>query len=103
MHEATFFEGSTERMYTCQAGTARQAIILAWKAAMQDQMSEDEDVSTWVPDDLRVTSPSDEELKQLLPLPDKVAFAVIVDVGRMTMACGFVRNVTPKIDALART
>ena len=82
-----------ERMYTCQAASAKQAVILAWKAAMQDQMGEDEDVSVWVPDDLRVTSPSDEEFKQLLPLPDKVDFAVIVDCGRMTMACGFVRKV----------
>lgn len=93
MHEAVFFEGSVERMYTVQAGTARQAVTLAWRAAMQDQVGEDEDVTSWTPDDLMVTSPSDEEFKRLLPLPDKVDFAVLVDRGRMTMACGFVRKV----------
>lgn len=92
MHEATIFEGSSERMYTCQASSARQAITLAWKAAMQDQVGEDEDVSTWVPDGLMVTSPSDQEFERLLPLPDKVDFAVVVDKDRMTMAVGFVRK-----------
>lgn len=93
MHEATFFEGSMERMYTCQAPSARAAVELAWKAAMQDQVGEDEDVSTWTPDGLFVTSPSDEKFERLLPLPDKVDFAVLVDRDRMTMACGFVRKV----------
>lgn len=92
MHEATIFEMSVERMYTVSARTAKEAITLAWRAAVQDQVGEDEDVSIWEPDDLRVTSPSDEEFKRLLPLPDAVGFAVIVDLGRMTGACGFVRK-----------
>jgi hypothetical protein len=94
MHEATFFAGDQERMYTCQARTARGAVELAWKAAMQDQVGEDEDVSTWTPDGLMVTTPSDERFERLLPLPDAVNFAVLVDRDRMTMACGFVRKVS---------
>ena len=93
MHEATIFEGGSERMYTCCAPTAKAAITLAWKAAMQDQVGEDEDVSVWVPDGLKVTTPLDEKFERLLPLPDKVDFAVVVDRDRMTMACGFVRKV----------
>ena len=92
MYEATIFEMSVERMYTVCARTAKEAITLAWRAVVQDQVGEDEDVSTWQPNDLRVTSPSDEEFKNLLPLPDAVDFAVIVDRGRMTGACGFVRE-----------
>jgi len=90
MHEATIFEGSMERIYTAQASTARDAVTLAWKAAMQDQVGESEDVS-WTPDGLFVTSPSDERFERLLPLPDAVDFAVVV--AGMTMACGFVRKV----------
>ncbi|KKL87776.1 hypothetical protein LCGC14_1931300 [marine sediment metagenome] len=92
MYEATIFEMSTERMYTVSARTAKEAITLAWRAAMQDQVGEDEDVSTWQPDGLRVTSPSDEQFKNLMPLPDATDLAVIVDRGRMTTACGFVRE-----------
>jgi hypothetical protein len=93
MHEATIFDGCLERMYTVSAKTAREAITLAWRANLQDQLGEDEDASTFEPDGLTVTSPSDEEFKKLLPLPDKVDFAVVVDRDRMTMACGFVRKV----------
>lgn len=92
MYEATIFEVSTERMYTVSAGTAKEAITLAWRAAVQDRVGEEEDVSTWQPDSLWVTSPSDEEFKDLLPLPDGTDLAVIVDRGRMTTACGFVRE-----------
>ena len=90
MHEATIFDGCQERMYTVSARTAKEAITLAWRAAIQGQV--DEDASTWEPDGLMVTSPSDETFKKLLPLPDAVDFAVVVDRDRMMMACGFVRE-----------
>jgi hypothetical protein len=93
MHEATIFDGGLERMYTVRARTAREAVTLAWRANLQDQLGEGGDASTFEPDGLTVTSPSDERFERLLPLPDAVDFAVVVDRDRMTMACGFVRKV----------
>jgi hypothetical protein len=93
MHEATIFDMVMERMYTGAAKTAREAVTLAWRASLQDHLGEDEDASAFEPDGLAVTDPSDETFKRLLPLPDAVGFAVVVDRDRMTVPVGFVRKV----------
>lgn len=40
MYEATIFDGCMERMHTVVARTAREAVTLAWRANLQDQLGE---------------------------------------------------------------
>ena len=98
MYEACLFAMDMERVYTVSAGTAKEAVTLAWRACEQDRNGEHEDVTTWEPDDLRLTTTNNERLTNkapysLDPLSDFEGLRTIVDLDRLRHAVGIVRKI----------
>ncbi len=99
MYEACLFAMDLERVYTVSARTCKEAVTRAWRACAQDRHGEDEDVTSWEPDDLRLATTNNELLTNndpysLSPLEDHMGgTCVIVDLGRMKVPLGFVRKI----------
>jgi len=92
MYQACFMDIGNECVHTANGATPLLAITDAWRAEMT--LNTNEDCSSWEPDDMMVTDPSDTKLKHLVKIPDTLdKLMIVVDMGRMTAPCGFVRPI----------
>ena len=95
MYQACFMDIGNECVHTAEGDTPIEAITKAWRVEMA--LNTGEDVSSWEPEDLRVTDPADTSLKHSVPIPKALALnelMIVVDMGRMTAPCGFIRRLT---------
>jgi len=90
LYRCTMMDIGLERCFMAEAGTVKDAVVEAWRANLAAE-HQGEDVSTWEPDGLNVTTQTDPELKKLKPVPNHTDKPlVIVDDDRMRCPCGFV-------------
>jgi len=94
LFEAVYFSGFNEMMVRYQADTQKDCLLGIFREAYKIEGFESEMTDEEVFEEWRLTETHDETFEQLKPCTEPIGnIAVIVELGRMIVASGFIRRI----------